>query len=318
MKMETGVPNGTEQPKLIQRLERLEAQNLRLTRSLRATKFAIAATVAIGVAVSSVPLVQAVAPFGIIRASRFEVVGPGGRVRASWGLGADGNVLTFLDKAGHKTVTVGDDASESVAGLSTWDGNNVIAGNGIVRTAFGESNPNVVGANPGFGSVVLDGNGKERNASGLSFDLATNDFVAIDTNGTSTGIGVFPNGFASYFANDANGKNRQFGGITLDGKTNDCAESDSNGKLRVFATQNPDDSVVDQNGHFGNGFGVVSANGRQRTAMFSAVDDSIAGFQVFDINNVGRINALLTGKSSTDTSFVDTLDANGNVTGHLP
>ena len=214
-----------------------------------------------------------------------------GTVLATLGPTTDGNVLTFFDSTGKKTLTVGNNANQSAANLTTWDGNVVIAG---------------------IGGAVFDGSGRERTGFGLSFDLTSNDFFAIDANGTSTGIGIFPNSAAGYFANDANGTSRQFGGITLDGATNLWAENDSNGHMRLFATQAPND-LVNHNGRNGNGFVIWDANGNQRAGMFALVDNTLAGFNVVDINNKDRFAAYL-----GTTMTVNTYDANGNVTGSLP
>jgi hypothetical protein len=310
--MEADSTIGSDQPGLIERLERLERHNLRLKRSLRAMKLVIVASVATCAAVSTIPLVQSASVPVSISAQHIYLRRADGRLLAALAPSADGNVLTFFDHAGHKTVTVGNNGNESAAGLSTWDGNNVIVGNGIVRTAFGESNPNLVGYSSGFGAQVLDGSGKARSAFGMSYDLSVNDFYAVDTNGTATGIGIFPNNFAGYFANDLNGVNRQFGSLSLDGITNLWGENDANGALRVSADQAHDD-IPNSQGHFGNGFALWDANGQQRVGMAAATDGSYAQFALLDTNNVFRVSALL-----TTTSTVDTFDATGAVTGHLP
>jgi hypothetical protein len=95
----------------------------------------------------------------------------------------------------------------------------------------------------GFGASVFDGNSVQRTGFGLSFDLSSNEIYAVDANGTSTGIGVFPSKFAGYFANDVNGITRQFGGLSLDGMTNIWDEQYPNGVTRVSAAQVAPDFV---------------------------------------------------------------------------
>jgi hypothetical protein len=49
--------------------------------------------------------------------------------------------------------------------------------------------------------------------------------------------------------------------------------------------------------------------------MGAFTDGSLAGFNVVDTNNIDRYPAYLLTPGGI---FVDTRDANGNVTGHLP
>jgi len=276
---------------LSERLERLERENSRIKRTVQLMKIAMASAVALCLAIFSVPKVQSKHITGqpLISAQQIELVDASGRVLASLGPTSDGNVLTFFDSAGKKTMTLGDNATECFAGLTTWDNNNVIPGNGVVRTSFGESNQNCGGFS---GAVVLDGNEKPRTVAGLSFDLKTNSLVALDANGTATGVGIFPSSFAGYFANDANGTTRQFGGLSLDGKSNLWAEADTGGQLRLLSAQNPDDTPNSE-GRIGNGFVIRDSNGQQRAAMFAFTDDSLAGFNVVDKNNRDRFEVNL-------------------------
>lgn len=241
------------------------------------------------------------------------IVDGGNHTLASLGPTTDGNVLTFFDSGGKKTLTVGNNATETAVGATAWDNNNIIPGTGVPRVGWGEANPNFALGN-GFGDRVYDANGKTRSGFGMSYDLTINSVYTVDANGTSTGFGIFPNQFAGYFANDLNGISRQFGGLTLDGQFSQWAESDPNGQPRVGARQVPD-GFVDQQGHPGNGFILQDSDGLGRAAMGAATDGSGISFGILDRNAKPRLVAEFTDQNGP---AVDTLDQNGNVTGHLP
>ncbi len=201
---------------LNERLERLERENSRIKRSARLMKIAMALSLVLCVATFSIPGATGAPALKVLSAQQINLVNAGGRVLASLAPTSDGNVLTFFDSVGRKTMTCGDNANESFAGCVTWDNNNVIPGNGIVRTTFGESNPNL-GPISGFGVSVLDGTGKVRTGFGTTYDLASNDIFAVDSDGSSTGIGVFhATKFTGFFTNDSNGVTREFGGLSFD------------------------------------------------------------------------------------------------------
>src|SRR5262249_37304454 len=129
---------------LVERIERLELENSKFRRSARTSKFALAALAGLVATVTALPRVSA-HPGGpaVISAPQINLVNASGQVLASLGVTTDGTVLTFFDSLGQKTLTLGNNAKESFAGLATWDNNKVIPGTGIVRTDFGEANPNV-------------------------------------------------------------------------------------------------------------------------------------------------------------------------------
>lgn len=259
-------------------------------------------------------------PATTLTAQKINLVDASNHVRASLGQTADGNVLTFFDSSGAKTLTFGNNAEETAAGATAWDNNKIIPGTGVPRVGWGEVNPNNGSVN-GFGMRVFDGNGNTRTGLGMSYDLTENTVYAIDANGTSTGFlisptgsGIFSSGYAGYFANDANGVNRQFGGISLDGQFSEWDEADPTGQPRLGARQVPP-TFIDSGGHPGNGFVLEDGNGQGRAAMGAAVDGSDVGFSILDKNNKPR---LLVDYTDQNGSAVDTLDQNGNVTGHLP
>jgi hypothetical protein len=308
-----------KQDLLTERIERLELENVKFRRSARISKLTLAALAGVVAMVATLPRASArTGGPSVLSALKINLVNPRGRVLASLGVTSDGTVLTFFDSLGQKTLTLGNNATESLAGLVTWDNNRVIPGTGVIRTAFGESNPNV-GPSSGLGASVFDGSGKQRTGFGTTYDLASNDIFAIDSDGTTTGIGAFAaTKFKGFFTNDSNGVNRQFGGLVFDSNLNENINeiglSDTKGVVRVSAAQTPPDFVNPQN-HRGNGFVVWDSNGLQQAGMAAFDDGSLAGFDIFDPNNVPRFTAFLTTQNGMN---VDTFDANGNLTGHLP
>jgi hypothetical protein len=304
---------------LDERLERLERENSRMKRSARLMKIMMASAIAL-CAVFSVPRVESKQVTGVpvLSAQEIDLVNAGGTVLASLAPTSDGNVLTFFDSSGKKTLTLGDNTNQSFAGLVTWDNNKVIPGTGVVRTTFGESNPNV-GPSSGFGGTVLDGTGHLRTGFGTTYDLVSNDIFAVDSDGSSTGIGAFQaTKFKGFFTNDSNGVTRQFGGLSFDSaisdNLNEIALTDPTGVVRVSAAQVPPDFVNPQNGR-GNAFVIWDSHGLQQASMGAFVDGSVAGFETVDPNNVIRLAEFLTTQNGMN---IDTFDANGNLTGHLP
>lgn len=300
---------------LIERLERLERQNRRLGRSYRMMKFITLGAIMLCASLASIPTARSGKIRTLIEARSFDLVDSSGKVLASWGPTSDGVVLTFFDSAGKKTLTLGNDANESLTGLLTWDNNNVVGGNGVVRTFFGESNPNNAGGG-GFGAAVFDGNETPRAEFGQNFDLTSQAVVFNDQTGRSSGVGIFPSSLAGYFANDSNGVTRQFGGLIFDSDLNEYLNeiglTDPNNVLRVSAAQLPAD--FSQHGRSGNGFAIWDPSGLQQASMSAYTDGSLAGFNVVDENNIDRMSAYLTGTGMQ----IITRDSNGTVTGSLP
>ncbi len=158
----------------------------------------------------------------IATVTQLNLVNGSNQVLASLGTTSNGNLLTFFDSSGKITTTVGNSADGNATGITTWDGNSVLAGSGIPRTAFGESNTaSVTGG--GLGFSVYDSTGKLRLTGGTSPDAAEADgsFQAIDSNGSTSGVGYNETTFKDqgFFANDLNGKTRSFIGNSLDGTT---------------------------------------------------------------------------------------------------
>ena len=114
---------------LVERLDQLERENSRIRRSARLMKIVMAPAIAFCIAISSVP--QALSKDGgrkEINVQQINLVSAGGKVLASLGTTADGNLLTFFDSSGKKTLTIGNSADGTFAGLATWDGNSIFPG----------------------------------------------------------------------------------------------------------------------------------------------------------------------------------------------
>ncbi len=261
------------------------------------------------------PIVLVSGTASTLTVQTLNVVDASNHTIATLGKTATGNHLTFFDSAGKRTMTVGNNVNESFTGLATFDDNNIIAGTGVVRTVFGESNPNA-GATAGFGASVFDGDSVQLAGFGPSFDLSNNGVTFTDdASGSSAGIGTFEDtNFAGYFASDPNGTSRQYGGLSLDGTSNFWAEADPNGVTRVSAAQVQPD-FADNAGRKGNAFVIWDQNGLEEASMGAFTDGSLTGFNIVDPNNFDRFSAYLTTQNGMN---LGTRDQNGNVTGHLP
>jgi hypothetical protein len=194
-----------------------------------------------------------------------------------------GNVLTFFDNAGKKTLTIGNNPQENLSGIAFWDGNSIISGTGKVRVIVGEANP-TAGPKAGFGTSIYDGSGLLRTAFGPSYDLTFNGMIAIDPDGTSTGVDIFqPTSSEGFFANDANGVTRTFVGKSLDSTSfNGTFLYDANNSNRLWMGDFQYESSLT--------FGLTDSTGQAR---------AFGGFDQFG------------------PRFL-TLNAAGTVTGHLP
>jgi len=245
----------------------------------------------------------------IANVQQLNLVNASNQVLASLATTSDGNVLTFFDSSGKKTITLGNDAKEDSAALETWDGNNIIPGTGISRAAFGEDNTsNVTGG--GFGLLVIDSTGKYRVGAGLTFDDKIGYLDTFDPNGSVAGISDDDTTQSQgFFTQDLNGTLRSFTGNSLDGTTfNETALFNSAGQLRtgLFNTATN-----------GDGFETVDDNGNIRSTLSTSTDDSVTGFEVFDGTSLEGTERLFAGLTPSGSS-VDTYDASHTLTGHLP
>jgi len=252
-------------------------------------------------------------PSTTLTVQKLNIVNGSNKVLASLGPTADGNVLTFFDSGGNKTLTIGDSADETAVGATAWDNNKIISGTGMPRVVWGESN-SFNNPTDGLGDAVLDDDGNIRTGFGTSLDLTENSMYAINADGSSEGIGTFKTGFRGYFANDATSPaSRQYGGLATNGDSV-WGQVDTKGILRVSAVQQVTDELNPAN-RKGNGFAIWDPNGLQEASMAAFIDGSLVGFNVVDPNNIDRFSVYLTTQNGLN---LDTRDQNGTVTGHLP
>jgi hypothetical protein len=341
---------------LVERLDRLERENSRIRRSVRLMKLAIAPAIAFCIAISAVP--QALSKDSgrkEISARQINLVSEGGAVLASLGTTADGNVLTFFDSSGRKTMTIGDSADGTFAGIATYDGNSIFAGTGKPRTSFGEANAsNVTGG--GFGFAVFDPSGsfKVRAAAGTTPDATIGFFETIDPNGSAAGITDDDKTFhdQGFFANDLNGKNRVFAGNSLDGTTFNNIQTvdpnsstagifdgggsqgffanDLNGKNRVFAGNSLDGTTFNQisfGDSKGNFEGLLGFNPLLSPATTLFLSEPSGFFSVGETSDGHGIGWFLVDASNTLRMIADFDGANETIdefspssvlVGHLP
>jgi hypothetical protein len=252
--------------------ESLEQMSKRLERAEQANRamkiwgsIALAALIAFGSGPFASSVLAKKKPPALLQAERIELVTSSGQVLAALGTDSDGTGLTVLDSSGKKTLTLGNSADETFAGMATWDGNSIFPGTGAYRSSFGESNAkNVSGG--GFGFAVWDSAEKARVVAGTTPDVMQGYFETIDPNGSAAGITDDDKTFhqQGFFANDLNGKNRTFVGNSLDGTTfNTIQTADPNGSVAGIS----DNSGLSLQGFFAN-----DLNGKNRVFAGNSLD----------------------------------------------
>jgi hypothetical protein len=236
------------------------------------------------------------------------VVDTSNRLRASVGQTADGNVLTFFDSSGKKTMTIGNNAGETAVGAGVWDDNNIIPGSGITRVMWGEGNPKNGPAN-GFGTTVYDGGGNLRGGQYLTYDGTQAGAYAIDTNGSTAGFDTnetFQN--EGFYVNDLNGKTRSFIGNSLDGTTNAVELFDSTGAFAGDIYQGLNGAKT-STGTF-----LTLENPSGHIGLGETDDANGVAWVLFDANDVVRMFGEVDGANE----LIQELNSSSNVTGHLP
>jgi hypothetical protein len=201
----------------------------------------------------------------VANVQQLNLVNGSNQVLASLGTTTDGNVMTFFDSSGNKTMTFGNKADGTFTGLATYDGNSIFPGTGQYRATFGEANASNI--NGGFGFGVFDAAGKLRATAGTTPDVTQGIFETLDPNGSVAGIIDDDKTFLDqgFFSNDLNGKNRIFVGNSLDGTTFDVAETvDPNGS--VAGITDDDKTFLDQ------GFFANDLNGKNRVFAGNSLD----------------------------------------------
>jgi hypothetical protein len=114
-----------------------------------------------------------------------------------------GGALTFFDSNGKRLIGLGVSDDGTQAGLGGFDGNALVSGTGVLRTAFGIADAE--SANPGIGMNVLGADGSTRRLEiGSSTDGTTypSSVALYDQTGLErTGIQVSPsNDFVGFFS----------------------------------------------------------------------------------------------------------------------
>lgn len=197
-----------EQATLVERLERLERENMKFRRSARFMKLLVSSLIAITVAGISIPIAHSITVPGPLGASEFDLLGPGLRVTARLHTLRNGPNLTFYDNGGKAILDVGfvNDSTSTQAGMTVFDGNAGLAGNGVPRAAFGYTSQSSAGSGVGF--VSYDGTGAIRTTIGQSLNgSAAYEQLYDDTGSLRTGIDV-NSANVGFFAQDANGIGR--------------------------------------------------------------------------------------------------------------
>jgi hypothetical protein len=194
--------------RLLARLERLEYENGRIKRAARLTKIMVASMVVLFTAVAAIPAAHSL-PFPFkIGANEFDLLASNGKVTAKLANLNGGALLAFYDANGKLVESVGfsNTAAQAGAGMSVYDGNAVLAGNGVTRAGYGYTSR---GPATGIGAATWDASGDVRSSIGQALDGSIAYEQLFDTTGAlRTGINV-PNGAnLGYFNRDANGTPR--------------------------------------------------------------------------------------------------------------
>ncbi len=236
------------------------------------------------------------------------VVDAGNNTVATLEKNSNGNLLTFFDSNGHKTVELGNTANETSAGMSIWDGNNVVPGNGVPRETVGESNPGAGSVN-GFGVGVYDGAGKVRSGLYLTYDGTTAGAYAIDSNGSTAGFDTNQTAQnEGFYVNDLNGKTRSFLGNSLDGTTNAVELFDSTGAFAGDIYQGLNGAKT-STGTF-----LTLENPSGHIALGETDDANGVAWVLFDPNEIVRMFGEIDGAND----FIQEFDPSSNLIGHLP
>jgi hypothetical protein len=246
-----------EQASLVERLEQLERENMKFRRSARFMKLLVSSLIAITVAGISIPIAHSITVPGPLGASEFDLLGPGLRITARLHTLRNGPNLTFYDNSGKIVADVGwvNDSTSAQAGLSVFDGNSVLAGNGVARAEVGYTSRSATGT--GVGLANYDATGVMRSNIGQSLDGSNDYEVLYDQTGLVRDGIIFndtiANGFYTY---DANGTQRVNLGQTL----NNHAQFelyDASGNQGLVASVDPADAF--------NGLAVFDGNGVKRS-----------------------------------------------------
>jgi hypothetical protein len=209
---------------LTERVARLEKAN-------RAMKVIVAVTVLGMAAMTSTPQLLAKTVKKLvsldaetITAQQINLVNGAGQTVGWLGSAGTSTGLVFFDSAGKMVLALGE--TKASAGLAAYDGNAILAGNGVTRAAVGINGQ-------GAGLTASDGNGKTVLIGGVSADSTSAGALVMDSSGNSrAGIGNAANG-SGFFANDSNNVTRYVAGVKPDGTQAGSVTFDATGKPQV-------------------------------------------------------------------------------------
>ena len=274
-----------EQIALIERLERLERENSRIKRFAR---LALGSMVVLIVLAGIVPKATTQGP-PILKATEFDLLGPNRSITAKLQTLRNGPNLTFYDNAGKVVADIGwiNDSTSAQAGLAVFDGNSVLAGNGVARATVGYTSRSASGT--GVGLASYDETGLVRASVGQSLNGSESYEVLYDSTGAlRTGITIPQSASIGYFNQDANGLSRVSLFESADGLVTGLSLRHQNGIEGADAIANDEAPFVGAN-----------------FATWNADHTHIASI-IGVAANIG------------DAGFVNTFLSDGTLSGHLP
>jgi hypothetical protein len=225
---------------LSERVARLERANRTMKLFFAIAVLAVAAMTSTPKLLAKTVKKMAALDAGVITAQQINLVNGSGQPVAVLGTSSNSAGLVFLDNAGKWLLALGatQGTSNSNAGLVLFDGNDVLAGNGVPRAALGISNQ-------GAALLALNGGGKPALISGVAADSSSAGSFALDAAGNArAGFGNSSNG-AGFFSKDSNNVTRYVAGVGADGAQAGSVTFDASGKPQLALGGNGDGS---QNG----------------------------------------------------------------------
>ena len=227
-----------DQPSLEERIELLEAQLAAQCKSNRTLKIVSAIGALAFLAFGAIPEALSSGAPKTVTAQEFLLVDRNGGVLADLQGSKSGPLLTMSQANGQAILQLGAftqsaQFAQKGAGLRVYDGNNVLAGNGVPRAGIGVSST-------GIGSAYFDTSGTKILAgNGVTPSDSSWGPVVYDQNGVSRGGVIYDtvDNFVGLFVNDSSGTNREFSAFALDGSFNSIGLRDSSGTSEVVSSE---------------------------------------------------------------------------------
>lgn len=325
--------------------ERFQAMARRLDRAERANRImkfwssiTFATLLAFGSGSFALNATAKQQPPAIVTATQEIDLTSGGTTVASLRLLSGKPNLVFYDSVGKVVEDVGIYPTAlptgHAAGIAVLDGNADIPGTGKVRASLGVT-PS--GPEAGVGEATYDGNGVVRSAVGSTVDGSVAYGDLFDETGTvRTGLNYYPGvNFTGFFTHDASGTVRSSVGSGVDGSYSGAFIYDNTGALRTG---------IDLPSGANIGYFNQDADGTRRVSLYESADGLVASlslvhesgiegadaisndepglvgsnFAAWNADHTHIASILGVGPVSGDTGFVDTYNASGNLSGHLP